>query len=82
VARWTLGSVGLVLMAAAIGTDVASKNDYDQLMQTCAPDCANAPGLGRFNDNRNAAFALYPLAAITLTASAVIFIYDGARYHK
>jgi hypothetical protein len=82
IARWTLGAVGLALMGAAIGTDVASKNDYDQLLQSCAPNCAGAPGFDRFNAERNAALSLYPLAAVTLATSVVIFIYDGARYHK
>jgi hypothetical protein len=82
VARWTLSGLGLGLLVAAVATDVASKNDYDQLMQTCAPDCAGAPGYDRFNSERNGALALYPLAAVTLTASAIIFIYDAARYRK
>jgi hypothetical protein len=82
VARWTLGAAGLALMAAAIGVDVASKNDYDMLLQSCAPDCTGAPGYDRFNAERNAALSLYPIAAATLTASIIIFIYDGARYRK
>jgi hypothetical protein len=69
-------------MGAAIGSDVASKNDYDQLLQNCAPSCAGAPGFDRFNAERNAALALYPLAAVALTTSVIIFIYDGVHYHK
>jgi hypothetical protein len=83
VARWTLGAVGLGLLGAAIGTDVASKNDYDQLIQTCAPNCSSmTPGFDRFYAERNAALSLYPIAAATLAASVVIFIYDGVHYHK
>jgi hypothetical protein len=80
VARWTLGGVGLLALGAAIGTDVASRQDYDQLLRDCAPDCAQAPNYDRFNAERSAALALYPIAAVTLATSVALFIYDGVRY--
>jgi hypothetical protein len=79
---WTLASVGLLALGAAIGTDVASRNDYDQLLRDCAPDCAGAPNYDRYTRERTAALTLYPIAAVTLTAAAVLFVYDGVRYHK
>jgi hypothetical protein len=79
---WTLAGVGLLALGAAIGTDVASRNDYDQLLRDCAPDCASAPNYDRYGRERNAALALYPIAAVTLATSAVLFIYDGVKYRR
>jgi hypothetical protein len=79
VTRLVLGVVGVAALGAAIGVDVLSKQDYDALMRDCAPDCAGQPGFDRYNSERTAAIALYPIAGVMLASSATLFIYDFAR---
>jgi hypothetical protein len=82
VARWTLAAIGLAALGGAIGSDVASRNDYDRLLRECAPDCASAPDYDRYHRERTAAITLYPVASVALVAGAILFIYDGVHYRR
>lgn len=79
---WVVGGVGLGVLAAALGTGIASQLSYSDLNGKCMGN-ACAPGLaGEASSGRQLALAtdvLWPIGAAAMVTAIVLFVVEGRR---
>jgi tetratricopeptide (TPR) repeat protein len=81
---WVVGSIGVASLAAALGTGISSQLIYHDLNSKCTNDkCdpAVVPNAqSQIDKGRNLATAtdvLWPIGAVALATSIVLFVYEG-----
>lgn len=73
-----VGSASLVVLALAVGLNLAAHAEGDRLLNLCAPNCTSAQ-VSRLHGEEGAAIASYSLAAAGAAVTVVLLIVDGTR---
>lgn len=83
---WIVGGVGLGVLAAALGTGIASQLSYNDLGSKCLNDVCTSGLSGQIDSGKQLALAtdvLWPIGAAAMVTAIVLFVVEGrhARTH-
>jgi tetratricopeptide (TPR) repeat protein len=84
VATWVVGGIGVGLLAAALGTGVASQLDYNDLSGRCMANMCDASDQKKIDSGKRLAIAtdvLWPIGAAAVVTGVVLFFVEG-RHKK
>jgi tetratricopeptide (TPR) repeat protein len=84
VATWVVGGIGVGLLAAALGTGVASQLDYNDLSSKCMANMCDPSEQKKIDSGKRLAIAtdvLWPIGAAAVVTGVVLFFVEG-RHKK
>jgi tetratricopeptide (TPR) repeat protein len=84
VATWVVGGLGVGLLAAALGTGIASQLDYNDLSSKCMANMCDPSDQKKIDSGKRLAIAtdvLWPIGAAAVVTGVVLFFVEG-RHHK